>query len=85
MSNYPDGWSREDEIAAGIEERHPGFERYFETLVEEMEEDYYGLPASEQERIREEALSEFLSFAEDAAVDRYLDSLDEEPDYDDYR
>jgi len=83
MSNYPDGWSREDEIAAGIAERHPGFESFFEACVEEMEEDYYSLPDAEQTRIYDELLEEFLSIAEDAKVDRYLADLeDRERGYD---
>jgi predicted transcriptional regulator with HTH domain len=55
MSNYPDGWSRADEIAAGIEERYPGMEAAFELYIDELYEqgvEYYELTDSEQDDIR---------------------------------
>lgn len=58
MSNYPDGWNRDDEIAAGIEEEHPGFERYFETLLNEMSEEEEAA-IEDLDRFREQTLEEW--------------------------
>jgi hypothetical protein len=55
MSNYPDGWSRADEIAAGIEERYPGVEAAFEAHLDELYEqgvDYEDLTDSEKDELR---------------------------------
>jgi len=71
MSNYPDGWSRADEIAAGIEERYPGLESAFEAHLDELYKqgvDYEDLTDSEQDEIR-------YRFEEDYA-ERYLDDYD---------
>ena len=57
MSNYPDGWSRDDEILAGIEEEHPGFESYFESLLNEMSEEEEAA-IEDLDRFREQALEE---------------------------
>lgn len=51
--NYPDGFNRDQAILAGIEERVPGFERYFDAFVAEME-GWDDLSADEQDRIRDE-------------------------------
>lgn len=68
--NYPDGFDRSQAIAAGIEEREPGFERYFEALVDEMEEDYYSLPQDEQDRIYEQEMENFVTEREEARAER---------------
>lgn len=55
MSNYPDGWSHADEVAAGIAERYPGMEAAFELYIDELYEqgvEYYELIDSEQDVLR---------------------------------
>jgi len=64
MSNYPDGWSRADEIAAGIAEEYPGFERHFESLLDEMTEEEY--EAADIDALRETALDEYRDEMETA-------------------
>lgn len=74
--NLPDGFSREDAIAAGIEERVPGFERYFEMFIEEMEEDYYSLPLMEQERIYEDEMENFRREQEEARAEMLMEQAE---------
>lgn len=58
MSNYPDGWNRDDEILAGIAEEHPGFESHFDSLLGEMTEEEY--EAADLDALREQALENWL-------------------------
>ena len=63
MSNYPDGWSRDDEILAGIEEEYPGFESYFDSVLDEMTEEEYAAIEDNLDSFREETLRTWLDDA----------------------
>lgn len=80
MSNYPDGWSHADEVAAGIAERVPGFESWFDTFVAEME-GWDDLTLDEQDRIREE---EEERYAQDLADARAEDAAEDRAEWDGY-
>jgi hypothetical protein len=79
MSNYPDGWSRSDEIAAGIAEEVPGFEDHFEAFVEGMDEDYYSLPLGEQERIYESEMESYRREKDEAHAEYAIEQEQYEP------
>ena len=63
MSNYPDGWSRDDEILAGIAEEYPGFESYFDSVLDEMSAEEYAAIEDNLDSFREEVLRAWLDDA----------------------
>lgn len=67
-SNYPDGFNREQAILAGIEERTPGFERYFEYVMDEIE-NWDELSEDEQDRIRDEKKDRYEQNLADARAE----------------
>lgn len=57
--NLPDGFNRSQAVAAGIEERHPGFDSYFESLLDEMSEEEYAAVKDDLDSFYEQTLEEW--------------------------
>jgi hypothetical protein len=76
--NLPDGFSHADAIAAGIVERVPGFEDYFDTLIGEMGEEYENLSDSEKDDLYEREMEQFERERDEAIAERLIEEAEYE-------